>query len=171
MTLIKLEKYHKQVSHLIKAAHATAGKKRMYRITRYFHSHAAKRRAVEEANRHAPRHMRIRKCEIESFACKLDPFSKSGEPVIAKLVLDQNGNPKRIIMNFGLENRARQYLARHLLQSFADLQPQQYILKGGVNSALQRVYERVRDEVKNSLSIDRARTDRLAQRNSGQRRS
>jgi hypothetical protein len=51
----------------------------------------------------------------------------------------------RLPMDFGIENRSLQYLLVPLLEATADLHPEQYLTRGGVPAAIDRVKELMLD--------------------------
>jgi hypothetical protein len=111
------------------AAIADANAERKIKLARhlvgqYLKSYDAKLAATMEAFQKLGRP--VSKADVETVAAGLLPWEGSNEPV--RLVLKKKGETGnyRSIMNFGVENRALQYLVKAPLVATADLHPNQY---------------------------------------------
>jgi hypothetical protein len=60
----------------------------------------------------------------------------------------------RVIMNFGIQQRARQYLLASVLKVVADLYPDQYLTRGGVPAAIDRVTSLLKEGYTWTIEID-----------------
>jgi hypothetical protein len=65
-----------------------------------------------------------------------------------------NPNQHRTILGFGIENRALQYLVLSVLEVRADLHHSQYLLKGGVHKAVQKVADQMAGGPKWAIETD-----------------
>jgi hypothetical protein len=75
---------------------------------------------------------------LASIAEAICPYQPSEEPVIVNMKTKPNGS-YRLVMDFGIRQRARQYLIASVLETVADLYPDQYAIPGGVPAAIDRV--------------------------------
>jgi len=107
-------------------------------VGRYLKSYDAKRVAVRKAykalRRPGP------KANVNALAAKLLPWEPSNEP--ARLFLKKKGTTGnyRTILDFELENRARQHLVKDAIAPTVDLHPRQYGTIG-VHAAIKSVAE------------------------------
>ena len=129
----------------IKKAHRHGRVKNADQATReYISSYDAKYLAVVEAAD------KLEKCgvprptkkEIEKITSELDAWSGTNEEVRV-ILKPKNGdeNDWRPIMSFGIENRALQYLVRHVLEARSELQPNQFLTRGGTPVAVKAALE------------------------------
>jgi hypothetical protein len=113
---------------------------RDYRIREYLNSYDAKLQAVRRANHQFKFNQRFSKGELRAIAERLNPWKGTDEPVLVHLKRKPS-NPDcfRTFMEFGIENRALQYLVRRPLETLAEFEPYQYTIKGGVQAAILHV--------------------------------
>ena len=119
------------VSHKTKRAH--------YWTLQYLSSHSAKIIAVEEAFRKMRREDRPEHGELTAIAQRLDPWKGTREQVFAYLKPKGSEGDFRIVMDFGIENRALQHLLRPLIRKVCPLHPSQFAHSGGVKAAIKAV--------------------------------
>ena len=102
----------------------------------YLNSYHAKFTATVIANRKLKPHLRVPTCQIPAIAASLNPWEGTDEPVTvyAKPKKDKP-NDCRLIYEFGIRNRALQYLTQELLSSVAQPRPYQFLLGGGRDAA------------------------------------
>ena len=139
----------KQVDKLIRgvASAHKAGKKRRcaYLASRYLQSFDARLVATWRAYRKLNRHRRPDRKLLPSIAASLSPWTGTKEAAVVNMKEKGINGGYRLPMDFGIENRALQYLLIPLLQATADLHPEQYLMKGGVHAAIDRVKELLLD--------------------------
>lgn len=99
------------------------------RRRKYLGSSCAHITAVSQANAKLPKHRRRSRETVLAVAAALNPWHGTREPVKVFPVRKGSGG-HRPIMDFGLRNRALQYLARAAAEPFAQLHPGQYALRG-----------------------------------------
>jgi hypothetical protein len=107
-------------------------------IILYFQSIDARVVVVDEAYHSLSPSRRPAKKKLASIAEAICPYKPSNEPVVLNIKPKANGD-YRPIMNFGICQRARQYLVKSALESVADLHHDQYAIRGGVPAAIDRV--------------------------------
>lgn len=123
----------------IKDAHIGGKKKlRLQLIILYLQSMDARVVAVDEAYRALKPSRRPGKKQLAAIASSINVWQPSDEPVVVNMKLKPNGDP-RFVMDFGIQQRARQYLVASVLKAVADLHPDQYLTRGGVPAAVDRV--------------------------------
>ena len=125
----------------IRAAHQAGKHKKADHLTDvYLNSLDARYLAVREAYAKLNSHQRPNATCLLGYARSLNAWEGTQEEVILRLI-EKKGKPGqfRTIMEFGIENRALQYLVRPILKARADLHPNQYLIKGGVHAAVGRV--------------------------------
>jgi hypothetical protein len=116
----------------IRTAHEVGDRRKAnHLIQEYLRSRDAKLIAVRDAWKRLKPHRRPAAELIPSIASGLDAWRGTNEPVIF-WPRAKTSNPQefRIILDFGIENRALQYLVKPVLKARADLHPNQYLLKG-----------------------------------------
>ena len=97
----------------------------------WLRSFEAKRLAVRLAARKMRLNRRPDKSELDAIAEKLDAWRGTNEKVFVDVRRKQNDpNDFRHTMDFGIENRALQYLLLLALRELVDLHPSQYGLQG-----------------------------------------
>jgi hypothetical protein len=103
----------------------------------YFKSHHAKCLAVHRANRQLKL---LDESELPAIAERLDPRKGTDEEVLVhRKRKSSNPDEYRIFMDFGIENRALQYLVLLPLEILADIAPYQYTIRGGMKAAIMHV--------------------------------
>jgi hypothetical protein len=128
--LARAKKHVQKMLQRIKQAHIGGEMKRCERlIVEYLRSVDARVLAVREAYYALPPSRRPSKKQLASIAETLKPCQKSDEPVIVNVKQKPNGN-YRLVMDFGVRQRARQYLVASVLKAVADLHPNQYATRG-----------------------------------------
>lgn len=106
----------------------------------YLNSYDAKCVAARSANARVKLDRRHDKAELRAIAGRLDPWSGTTEEVLVHLKRKpSNPDDFRVFMEFGIENRALQYLVRRPLLILADFTPYQYTIRGGVKAAINHV--------------------------------
>ncbi len=122
----------------------------------YLNSYSAKLAAAELALRAMKPHRRLPKALAPSIASALDAWTGATEEVRVNFV-PKGSDPdnRRIVMDFGPENRARQYLVLRLLRAIADLHPHQFANRGrGTHAAIKHVAEAMNDGFAWAVEID-----------------
>jgi hypothetical protein len=137
--LARAKKHVKKMLQRIKQAH-TGGQMKRCRclIVEYQQSMDARVLALLEANAALKPSRRLGKKKLESIAAEINPCRKSDEPVIVNIKTKPNGS-YRVVMDFDIRQRARQYLVASPLKAIADLHPHQYATRGGTPAAVDRV--------------------------------
>ncbi len=103
----------------------------------YLNSFDAKLMAVRRAYEQMTPHLRPDKAELRAIAQRIDPRQGTSEEVrVYRKRKSSKPGDYRLIMNFGIENRALQYLALSLLEKAVEPHPRQYLLRGGVQAAV-----------------------------------
>jgi hypothetical protein len=155
---IVTKKDRKKPSKLLKrirgAAEAGKYKKADWLIIEWLRSLGAKRLAVRLACRQMPPHQRPDKSELDAIAADLDPFAGTNEPVFVKMqAKEDQPDDYRLTMDFGIRNRALQYLLLLPLREAVRLHPNQYGLKGQ-HKAIQHVTAAMSDGHRWAVEID-----------------
>ena len=89
-----------------------------------------------------PHHRKVLDERLPEIAAKLDPWRGSSEEVVVHFKPKaSNEHEYRPIMDFGIENRALQYLVRTVLKAQVDLHPRQFATRGGRPAAVAAVME------------------------------
>jgi hypothetical protein len=94
------------------------------------------------------------KAGLEAIASKLNPWKGTDEPVRGYWKKKSSGQNHRFICEFGIENRALQYLVRDVLSALLDLHPDQYLTRGGVPAAITRTKEALIDDYLWAVELD-----------------
>ncbi len=151
----KAQKQETKLFLKIKAVHTSGNIKRAkYFTNTYFNSWAAKYVAAVKAYKNMPRHHKIADMDVGKIADLIDAFRGTDEPVTLHLKEKKSGNGERQIMDFGIKNRALQYLALSVLEAQAVLSPMQFGTKGGVNAAAKVVLKNLDDGYVYTTEID-----------------
>ena len=124
-------KHRKQPSKLLKriraAVQAGKWKKVNWLVVEWLRSPEAKRLAVRLARRKMKLHCPPHKSESDVIAEHLDPWKGSDEVAyVAKRAKEHKPHDYRLTINFGIENRALQYLVLLVLRELVELHPSQY---------------------------------------------
>ena len=111
-------------------------------VVEWLRSFEAKRLAVRLAYRAMPAHRRPNRSELDAIAEQLDPWKGSDEVAYVRNKR-RSTNPTIIALrlDFGIENRALQYLLLLVLRERMELHPNQYGNRGGVHPAIKRVVD------------------------------
>lgn len=131
--LRKAQRHEARLFECIRNAHR-AGKPKCaaYWTRRYLNSVDAKHVALVEAYRDLKPHRRPGKVDFRKQAEKVNPWRGTTEPVVAHLkAKESNAFDFRLIMDFGLENRALQQLVERPLMAQAGIEPHQFMFHGG----------------------------------------
>jgi hypothetical protein len=105
----------------------------------YLQSYDARCLAVWEAYRALPaRRRRGLGTNLPQIADSLNVWSKSKEPAVV-CTKKKGDDDYRLVVDFGIVNRARQYMVERLVAATANLHPEQYLTRGGVPAAIKRV--------------------------------
>src|SRR5262249_36318121 len=138
----------------IRKAHK-AGNRRLLRhlIQQYLTSYDARFAATRLARRKMPWDRRPRKDQLKSIAENLNAYQGTREEV--RLILIPKGPGKfRPTLDFGIENRALQYLVLSVLYAIADLHPRQFATRGGVPAAVAQVINAIKPGNLHAREID-----------------
>ncbi len=121
----------------ISAAHMANDTKQLrYLIQEYLSSLDAKLTATRQAARKMDGKYRPK--ELETIALNLNAYEGTQEE--AKLFLKRKSrNTFRPTLDFGIENRALQYLVASVLYAIADVHPHQFLIHGGTPAAIAHV--------------------------------
>jgi Reverse transcriptase (RNA-dependent DNA polymerase) len=137
--LARANKHVQTMLGRIKQAHSGEKTNLRYRlIVEYLRSMDARVVAVDEAYHALKPARRPAKKMLMSIAEAIRPYQSSDEPVIVNMKTKPNGS-YRLVMDFDIQQRARQYLVASVLKRVADLHPDQYATRGGVPAAIDRV--------------------------------
>jgi len=110
-----------------------------YAIWAYLNSYDARRLALETAYRRLPKNKRPKPESLDNIAAFLDAWRGTKETVYLLLQVKPGPNlDYRPILDYGIENRALQYLVLPVLKLHAKLHPSQYALRG-THAAIRRV--------------------------------
>jgi hypothetical protein len=120
----------------IQKAHRTGNRRQLrYLIQQYLTSYDARLAATRLASRKMRWNRRPKKTQLKSIAENLNAFQGTREEV--RLTLVRKGPDKfRPTLDFGIENRALQYLVLSVLYAIAELHPRQFATRGGVPAAI-----------------------------------
>jgi hypothetical protein len=153
-----LSRASRQVDKLLArvAAAYAAGDFRRYRnlSTKYFQSYDARCVAVREGYRALSRRRRRGlKGTLPGIANSLNCWMGSDEEVVVR-TKKKGQDEYRLLLDFGIINRALQYLVERLLAAIADLHPEQYLTRGGVPAAIKRVASLMLDGYEWAIETD-----------------
>ncbi len=143
-SLRRSRKHEAKLIRKIERAHKTGKRKRVKHLTRqYLQSYDARYVATVRANRKLkPHHRKVPDERLPKIAANLDPWRGSSEEVVVHFKPKaSNEHEFRPIMDFGIENRALQYLVRTVLMAQVDLHPRQFATRGGRPAAVAAVME------------------------------
>jgi hypothetical protein len=140
---IVTRKHRKQPVKLLKriraAVQAGKNKKAEWLIVEWLKSLGAKQFAVRLAYRQMSSHQRPDKSELDAIAAGLNPFAGTDEGVLVKMEpKEHQTDDYRLTMDFGMNNRALQYLLLLPLREVLKLHPNQFGSKG-THKAIQHV--------------------------------
>jgi hypothetical protein len=156
VNLAKAEAHVRKMLKRIRAAHLAGDPKRATRLTvEYLRSFNARYVAVARASARMRKNRRPKSELWPGIARRLDAWQGTAEEVIARFKEKKNNpNELRTILDFGIENRALQYLVRSVLEIRADLHPGQYLLQGGVHKAVQKAADELAGGPKWAIESD-----------------
>jgi hypothetical protein len=139
----------------INCAHLASDLEAQGRLSKHFlRSHNARCVAVWKAYRSLPwLRRRGKKSTLVEIANTLNVWSKSNEEAIV-LAKKKGDDDYRLVVDFWIANRARQYLVLGLLEATAELGPNQYLTRGGVPEAIKRVAELMAEGYIHCIEID-----------------
>src|SRR6266702_7172196 len=127
-----------RLTRIQKAHRAGNWRQLRYLIQQYLTSYDARLAATRLASRKMRWNRRPKKTQLRSIAENLNAFQGTREEV--RLILIPKGAGKfRPTLEFGIENRALQYLVLSVLYAIADLHPRQFATRGGVPAAIAKV--------------------------------
>ncbi|TPI63943.1 hypothetical protein FJ417_03305 [Mesorhizobium sp. B3-1-7] len=122
----------------IRAAHSAGKRKKAaYLSGIYLRSLDARYLATLRANAALKKNRRVAPEKLLSIAQSLDAWAGTQEKVILRLKPKDNGHARKL-MDYGIENRALQYLVRPLIGAQSDLHPRQYGTRGS-HASIKRV--------------------------------
>lgn len=146
-TLAKLNAATRNAEHRIRCISAarTLGDDRSAKFltTKYLQSYDARLAAVGMARRKLPWSQRPMPKSLPDIAKTLNAFSGTNEPALVELIPKGDNGDYRKVVNFGIENRALQYLIAPLLRATCEIHPHQYGSKG-VPAAIDQVGELIK---------------------------
>ena len=153
--LARAEKQSAKLINKIKTAHVTGQSHRARHYTQlYLSSWAAKYVATVKAYRGLPNHHKKADMDLGKIAAKLNPFVGTNETATLhrkkKMELFEDFRP---IVDFGVENRALQYLVKRALEAHAELNPCQFGSKGTCK-AVKEVLANLADGFRYTAEID-----------------
>ncbi|RWG78548.1 reverse transcriptase domain-containing protein [Mesorhizobium sp.] len=123
----------------IRAAHLAGKRKKAdYLSGIYLRSLNARYLASLRGNAALKKNRRVPNEKLLPIAQSLDAWSGTQEKVILRLKPKDNGDARKL-MDYGIENRALQYLVRPLIGARSNLHPHQYGTRGGSHAAIKRV--------------------------------
>ena len=110
-----------------------------YHSSAYLNSYDARRVAVQEAYNALAYDRRPDATTLPDIAKCLNAWAGTNEAVRVNIKPKGNNGDYRLIMDFGIENRALQYLGLPLIRITANLHPHQYGAQGGTHAAISYV--------------------------------
>src|SRR6266567_7797093 len=138
----------------IKKAHRAGDRRQLrYLIQQFLTSFDARLTATRLASSKMRWDRRPKKSQLKSIAENLNAYQGTREGV--RLILIRKGPGKfRPTLDFGIENRALQYLVRSVLYAIADLHPRQFATRGGPPAAIAQVAKAIRAGNVHAREID-----------------
>ena len=127
-----------RLTRIQKAHRAGNWRQLRYLTQQYLTSYDARLAATRLASRKMRWDRRPKKTQLRSIAENLNAFQGTREEV--RLILIPKGPDKfRPTLEFGIENRALQYLVLSVLYAVSELHPRQFATRGGVPAAIAKV--------------------------------
>src|SRR6266487_3701516 len=127
-----------RLTRIQKAHRAGNWRQLRYLTQQYLTSYDARLAATRLASRKMRWDRRPKKTQLRSIAENLNAFQGTREEV--RLILIPKGPDKfRPTLDFGIENRALQYLVLSVLYAVSELHPRQFATRGGVPAAIAKV--------------------------------
>jgi hypothetical protein len=140
---------HIQTDHVDKllkrARRAGRTSQRNYLVCQYLGSFDAKLHATLKAHGAMRPHRRPDLAKLVTIASGLDPWKGTNEPVRVHWKPKDTPPGHRTVLEFGIENRALQYLVRDVLIAVLELHPNQYATRGGVHAAIRHTKQALID--------------------------
>jgi len=127
---------------------------RTYRIRKYLGSYHARLHATFEAFDAMKTEDRPDPAKLESIANGLDAWKGTKEPVLEHRIPKDSPGEYRTVLEFGIENRALQYLVRDVLIAVLELHPHQYATGGGVHAAIRHTKQALIDGYLWAVELD-----------------
>ena len=142
-SLCRSRKHEAKLIRKIERAHQAGKRKRVKHLTRqYLQSYDARYVATVRANRKLKPHRKVPDERLPEIAANLDPWRGSSEKVVVNFKpKESNEHEFRPLMDFGIENRALQYLVLEVLKAQVDLHPRQFATHGGRPAAAMAVLD------------------------------
>ncbi|TIQ44616.1 reverse transcriptase domain-containing protein [Mesorhizobium sp.] len=123
----------------IRAAHLAGKRKKAdYLSGVYLRSLDARYLATLRGNAALKKNRRVATEKLLPIAQSLNAWAGTQEKVILRLKPKENGDARKL-MDYGIENRALQYLVRPLIGAQFNLHPHQYGTRAGRDAAIKRV--------------------------------
>lgn len=139
----RLKKQEQRLFQGVQKAHRS-GKRKLaaYKLQQYLTAYAPRRIAVEKAYKKMKPGLRPQKDLLPKIAQELNAYQGT-EEIVKVTWQPKKSNPYdyRAIMNFGIENRALQYLVDKCLKVQAELHPMQFATNGGGHAAVQKAFK------------------------------
>src|SRR6266704_2654196 len=128
----------------IQRAHRAGERRQLrYLIQQFLTSFDARLTATRLASSKMRWNRRPKKHQLRSIAENLNAYQGTREEV--RLILIRKGPGKfRPTLDFGIENRALQYLVLSVLYAIAELHPRQFATRGGVPAAIAHVAKAIK---------------------------
>src|SRR6266704_3207282 len=128
----------------IQRAHRAGERRQLrYLIQQFLTSFDARLTATRLASSKMRWNRRPKKHQLRSIAENLNAYQGTREEV--RLILIPKGPGKlRPTLDFGIENRALQYLVRSVLYAIAELHPRQFATRGGPPAAIAQVAKAIK---------------------------
>ena len=142
-SLRRARRHEGKLRRNVERAHQAGKPKRAEHLTRlYLQSNDARLVATVKANRGLKRHRRVPDERLPEIAANLDPWRGSSEDVVVHFKpKESNEHEFRPIMDFGIKNRALQYLVLEPLKAQVDVHPRQFAAHGGRPAAAMAVLD------------------------------
>jgi hypothetical protein len=139
----------------IRAAHDSGQHSKARHLTQlYLGTYDARYLAVREAYRKLRKDIRPKTTTLPSVARSLNARAGTQEKVLIKIIkIHESPDWTRVILEFGLENSALQELVLPVLEAQADLNPNQYLLRGA-HVAIKRVARLLKNGYEWVVEID-----------------
>lgn len=138
VSLAKAQKHARDLLNDVARAHAGGKHAQALRATRaYLASFDARYLAVVEANKKLKQHKRAPKGSLAAIAHSLNAFNGSQEKATAHWKPKSADGDFRVVLDFGIEQRALQELVSQVLKVQSETHPHQFAVRGGKEAAIQ----------------------------------
>ena len=145
----QLEKQERKLGSKIAGAYKKHSIKHLHDATRqYLNSHAVKALACKKTRKKGD------KIAPQKLALQLNVWEPSNEVVILHPVLKTNSYDYRMLLKFGQENRARQMMLKMALMHRFKTQPEQFMMNGGRDKAIQKLVANYKEGFQYVLELD-----------------